>query len=65
MPLIYKNETFDITMAGGSLHGRMGALVSAAVGLFRNSRFNGILRISAIDLDGSLLDGMITWGSSG
>lgn len=57
--ILMQNNTFDITMAGGSLQDKMGELLAklqfAFIGQFRLDF--GILGIeSSIDLDGSLLD---------
>jgi len=49
--------TFDITMAGGSLRKDGGIIGEATVNFISQFRLDfGILGISAIDLDGSLLD---------
>ena len=53
----FENETFDITMAGGSLRKDGGIIGEATVNFISQFRLDfGILGISAIDLDGSLLD---------
>lgn len=55
--LLRQNETFDITMAGGSLRKDGGIIGEATVNFISQFRLDfGILGISAIDLDGSLLD---------
>ena len=51
------NAAFDITMAGGSLRKDGGIIGEATVNFISQFRLDfGILGISAIDLDGSLLD---------
>lgn len=55
--LLRQNETFDITMAGGSLRMDGGIIGEATVNFISQFRLDfGILGISAIDSDGSLLD---------
>lgn len=55
--LLRQNESFDITMAGGSLRTDGGIIGEATVNFIRQFRLDfGILGISAIDSDGSLLD---------
>ena len=55
--LLRQNETFDITMAGGSLRKDGGIIGEATVNFISQFRLDfGILGISAIDLDGSLLE---------
>lgn len=55
--LLRQNESFDITMAGGSLRSDGGIIGEATVNFISQFRLDfGILGISAIDTDGSLLD---------
>lgn len=55
--LLRQNESFDITMAGGSLRTDGGIIGEATVNFIKQFRLDfGILGISAIDHDGSLLD---------
>ena len=55
--LLRQNESFDITMAGGSLRMDGGIIGEATVNFISQFRLDfGILGISAIDADGSLLD---------
>ncbi len=55
--LLRQNETFDITMAGGSLRKDGGIIGEATCDFISQFRLDfGILGISAIDSDGSLLD---------
>ncbi|QLB13520.1 DeoR family transcriptional regulator [Bisgaardia hudsonensis] len=55
--ILMKNESFDITMAGGSLRQDGGIIGEATIAFIKQFRLDfGILGISAIDLDGSLLD---------
>ncbi|OOF54437.1 DeoR/GlpR family transcriptional regulator [Rodentibacter genomosp. 2] len=55
--LLRQNESFDITMAGGSLRTDGGIIGEATVNFISQFRLDfGILGISAIDADGSLLD---------
>lgn len=55
--LLRQNESFDITMAGGSLRKDGGIIGEATVNFISQFRLDfGILGISAIDADGSLLD---------
>ena len=55
--LLRQNKTFDITMAGGSLRSDGGIIGEATVNFISQFRLDfGILGISAIDVDGSLLD---------
>lgn len=55
--ILRQNESFDITMASGSLRQDGGILGEATVEFIKQFRLDfGILGISAIDLDGSLLD---------
>ncbi|OOF60224.1 DeoR/GlpR family transcriptional regulator [Rodentibacter myodis] len=55
--LLRQNESFDITMAGGSLRKDGGIIGEATVSFISQFRLDfGILGISAIDSDGSLLD---------
>ena len=52
-----KNQTFDITMAGGSLRQDGGIIGEATIAFISQFRLDfGILGISSIDTDGSLLD---------
>lgn len=55
--ILRQNESFDITLAGGSLRQDGGIIGEATVEFIKQFRLDfGILGISAIDLDGSLLD---------
>ncbi|CWX22614.1 TPA: DeoR/GlpR family transcriptional regulator [Haemophilus influenzae] len=55
--LLRQNESFDIVMAGGSLRMDGGIIGEATVNFISQFRLDfGILGISAIDADGSLLD---------
>lgn len=55
--LLRQNESFDITMAGGSLRMDGGIIGEATVNFIAQFRLDfGVLGISAIDSDGSLLD---------
>lgn len=55
--LLRQNESFEITMAGGSLRMDGGIIGEATVNFISQFRLDfGILGISAIDSDGSLLD---------
>ncbi|MBF0752029.1 MULTISPECIES: DeoR/GlpR family transcriptional regulator [Pasteurellaceae] len=55
--LLRQNESFEITMAGGSLRVDGGIIGEATVNFISQFRLDfGILGISAIDSDGSLLD---------
>lgn len=55
--ILMKNQTFDITMAGGSLRQDGGIIGEATMAFISQFRLDfGILGISSIDLDGSLLD---------
>lgn len=55
--ILLQNESFDITMAGGSLRMDGGIIGEATVNFISQFRLDfGILGISAIDGDGSLLD---------
>ena len=55
--LLRQNESFEITMAGGSLRMDGGIIGEATVNFISQFRLDfGILGISAIDADGSLLD---------
>ncbi|TCJ98856.1 DeoR family transcriptional regulator [Volucribacter psittacicida] len=55
--LLRQNETFDITVAGGSLRRDGGVMGEATVAFMSQFRLDfGILGISSIDHDGSLLD---------
>ncbi len=55
--LLRQNKSFDITMAGGSLRMDGGIIGEATVNFISQFRLDfGILGISAIDPDGSLLD---------
>ncbi|MBN6711223.1 DeoR/GlpR family transcriptional regulator [Haemophilus haemoglobinophilus] len=55
--ILMKNETFDIILAGGSLRQDGGIIGEATIAFIAQFRLDfGILGISSIDLDGSLLD---------
>ncbi|MDY4595461.1 MAG: DeoR/GlpR family transcriptional regulator [[Pasteurella] aerogenes] len=55
--ILMKNQTFDITMAGGSLRQDGGIIGEATIAFISQFRLDfGILGISSIDTDGSLLD---------
>lgn len=55
--ILMQNNTFDITMAGGSLRQDGGIIGEATIAFIGQFRLDfGILGISSIDLDGSLLD---------
>lgn len=55
--LLRQNPSFDITLTGGSLRSDGGLIGEATVNFIAQFRLDfGILGISAIDLDGSLLD---------
>ncbi|EIJ69109.1 DeoR/GlpR family transcriptional regulator [Pasteurella bettyae] len=55
--ILMQNESFQITMAGGSLRKDGGIIGEATVNFISQFRLDyGILGISSIDLDGSLLD---------
>ncbi len=55
--ILMQNETFKITMAGGSLRQDGGIIGEATIAFISQFRLDyGILGISSIDLDGSLLD---------
>ncbi|QIM69320.1 DeoR/GlpR family transcriptional regulator [Basfia succiniciproducens] len=55
--ILMKNDTFKITVAGGSLRQDGGIIGEATVNFISQFRLDyGILGISSIDLDGSLLD---------
>lgn len=55
--LLRQNDSFDITVAGGSLRQDGGVMGEAAVAFISQFRLDfGILGISSIDSDGSLLD---------
>ena len=55
--ILRKNESFDITMAGGSLRNDGGIIGEATVNFISQFRLDfGILGISAIDSDASMLD---------
>ena len=57
MKLPFEDESFDIVMAGGSLRMDGGIIGEATVNFISQFRLDfGILGISAIDADGSLLD---------
>ena len=57
MKLPFADESFDIVMAGGSLRMDGGIIGEATVNFISQFRLDfGILGISAIDADGSLLD---------
>ena len=55
--ILMQNETFKITLAGGSLRQDGGIIGEATIAFISQFRLDyGILGISSIDLDGSLLD---------
>ncbi|WP_439240176.1 DeoR/GlpR family transcriptional regulator [Lonepinella sp. BR2474] len=55
--ILMKNDSFQITLAGGSLRQDGGIIGEATVAFISQFRLDyGILGISSIDLDGSLLD---------
>ncbi|ACA31536.1 DeoR/GlpR family transcriptional regulator [Histophilus somni] len=55
--ILMQNKTFDITMASGSLRQDGGIIGEATIAFIGQFRLDfGILGISSIDLDGSLLD---------
>ncbi|PJG83691.1 DeoR/GlpR family transcriptional regulator [Caviibacterium pharyngocola] len=55
--ILMQNKTFDITLAGGSLRQDGGIIGEATVAFIGQFRLDyGILGISSIDTDGSLLD---------
>ncbi|WP_040977130.1 DeoR/GlpR family transcriptional regulator [Necropsobacter massiliensis] len=55
--ILMQNKTFDITMAGGSLRQDGGIIGEATMAFISQFRLDfGILGISSIDTDGSLLD---------
>ncbi|MCK3657990.1 transcriptional regulator [Pasteurellaceae bacterium Pebbles2] len=55
--ILMKNDTFQITMAGGSLRQDGGIIGEATIAFISQFRLDyGILGISSIDMDGSLLD---------
>ncbi|MFZ7308484.1 DeoR/GlpR family transcriptional regulator [Avibacterium avium] len=55
--ILMQNKSFDITMAGGSLRQDGGIIGEATVAFIKQFRLDfGILGISAIDSDGTLLD---------
>lgn len=55
--ILMQNDTFKITMAGGSLRQDGGIIGEATIAFISQFRLDyGILGISSIDLDGSLLD---------
>ncbi len=55
--ILMKNDSFHITMAGGTLRQDGGIIGEATVAFISQFRLDfGILGISSIDLDGSLLD---------
>ncbi|PJG86079.1 DeoR/GlpR family transcriptional regulator [Conservatibacter flavescens] len=55
--ILRQNESFDITVAGGALRQDGGVMGEATVAFLSQFRLDfGILGISSIDIDGSLLD---------
>lgn len=55
--ILMQNQTFDITMAGGTLRQDGGIIGEATIAFIKQFRLDfGILGISSIDTDGSLLD---------
>ncbi|EJS87262.1 hypothetical protein AAUPMB_14640, partial [Pasteurella multocida subsp. multocida str. Anand1_buffalo] len=55
--ILMQNETFDIILASGSLRQDGGIIGEATVAFISQFRLDfGILGISGIDLDGSLLE---------
>ncbi|MDO4626670.1 MAG: DeoR/GlpR family transcriptional regulator [Pasteurellaceae bacterium] len=55
--MLMQNETFKITIAGGSLRQDGGIIGEATISFIQQFRLDyGILGISSIDMDGSLLD---------
>lgn len=55
--ILMQNDSFDITLAGGTLRQDGGIIGEATMAFIAQFRLDfGILGISAIDLDGSLLD---------
>lgn len=55
--ILMQNDSFDITLAGGGLRSDGGIIGEATIAFISQFRLDfGILGISAIDMDGSLLD---------